>query len=244
VAARVIDSWCLASLEAGWATPGEWWTPAIEPVVEALLDDEDHLSACAELAAHRARSGCPLAETLDDLGALFAVARLGTPPFETVRAVSVAWVDAAQQQIEAAGCTHPGTGLGTAAHVEARLAEMYAEGRRHGYSPAETHALVVIELPAVAQVGDPWDAALRMSDVSDCLRTVFDAGEVMGVAGQSRVVVVVPRAADLPRTIEGLRRMLQDWRSNNLGGPGPIIWMESLPTNRPGAERLLASLCG
>jgi hypothetical protein len=242
LAARVIDRWCLASLEGSWATPGSWWTPAIEPVVEAILDDEDHVPACVELARERALSGCSLAETIDDLGALFAVARLGTPPFATVRAVSIGWAQAAQDRIEASGCTHPITGLGTATHVETRLNEMYAEGRRYGFSPAETHALIVIELPALAESIDPWDDNLRMSDVVDCLRTFFDAGQVMGMAAPSRVVVVVPRAADLPRTVEGLRRMLQDWRRAGLDRPSPLIWSEALPVTQVGAGRLMTSL--
>lgn len=242
--ARLIDRWCLASLEGGWATPGAWWTPAIENVVEALLDDGDHLPACTELARERALAGCSLAETIDDLAALFAAARLGSPPFATVRAVSVAWAQAAADRIEAAGCTNPRTGLGTAAHVEARLQEMYAEGRRHGFSPAETHALVVVELPALAEVGDPWDDALHMSDVAECLRTVFDAGQVMGLAAAGRVVIVAPRAADLPRTIEGLRRMLQDWRRVGIDRTGPLCWIETLPNSPTGAGRLLATLCG
>jgi hypothetical protein len=243
IAARLIDRWCLASLEAGWAVPGAWWTASIEPLVEALLDDEDHVPACIELARERALAGCSLAETIDDLGALFTAARLGTPPFATVRAVSVGWAQAAQHRIEAAGCTHPRSGLGTAAHVETRLREMYAEGRRHGFSPSETHALVVVELPALAEVADPWDDSLRVSDVAECLRTVFDAGQVMGFAGPGRVVVIVPRAADLPRTIEGLRRLLQDWRRAGIDRPGPLIWIEPLPVSDVGAGRLLSTLC-
>jgi hypothetical protein len=130
LASRVIDRWCLASLEGGWSRPGAWWTPVIEPVVDAILDDEDHVPACIELARARALSGCSLADTIDDLGALFVAARLGTPPFATVRAVSIGWAQAAQDRIEASGCSHPLTGLGTAAHIETRLSEMYAEGRR------------------------------------------------------------------------------------------------------------------
>ncbi|HEX3830167.1 MAG TPA: hypothetical protein VHV82_23110 [Sporichthyaceae bacterium] len=243
LASRVIDRWCLASLEGGWSRPGIWWTPAIELVVDAILDDEDHVPACIELARERALSGCGLADTIDDLGALFVAARLGTPPFATVRAVSVGWAQAAQDRIEASGCSHPLTGLGTAAHIETRLGEMYAEGRRYGFSPAETHALIIVELPALNDSVDPWDDNLRMSDVVECLRTVFDAGQVMGMVGPSRIVIVVPRAADLPRTVEGLRRMLQDWRRAGIDRPGPLIWSEALPVTEVGATRMLSSLC-
>lgn len=217
--------------------------PEVETVVEAVLDDGDHVTACAALARARAAAGASMVETVDDLGALFAAARLGTPSFATVRGVAIAWAEAAQARIEAAGCVNPRTGLGTAVHVEARLAEMYAEGHRHGFSPSETHALVVVELAVVAEAGNPWDNALRISDVAECLRTVFNAGEVMGLAGPGRVVTVVPRAADLPRTVEALRRMMLDWRRIGQGAPAPIIWVEPLPAGRVAAGRLLSTLC-
>jgi len=243
LSARLIDRWCAGSLAAGWATPGGWWTPAIDDVVQAVLDDGDHRSACAELARQRALRGCSLAETIDDIGALFAAARLGTPPYEIIRAVALAWAEAAQSSIEAAGCVNPSTGLGTAAHVEARLGEMYAEGRKYGFSPSETHSLVVVELSAVGEIGDPWDDALRISDVAECLRTVFDSGQTMGLTAPGRVVVIVPRAADLPRTIDGVRRMLHEWRRVGVGSPGALIWVETLPAGQVAAGRLLSTLC-
>ena len=204
-----------------------------------MLDDEDHLPWCAELARRRGREGVTLTETLDDLAALFRAARLGEPSFPTVRTVSVNWLTAAQGRIEAAGCVDPRYGLGTAAHLDARLAELYQEGVRHGFSPAETHLLVVVELPIVAET--PWDDALRMSDVAHCLRTVFDAGQVMGMATPRRAVVVTARAVMMPRTVEALRRMLHDTRAVNAAAE-PAIWIETLPQERSDAGRLLATL--
>ncbi|HZE67752.1 MAG TPA: hypothetical protein VE081_14040 [Sporichthyaceae bacterium] len=238
---RLVDRWCDVSLEAGWAVPGAWWTPATQTVVEALLDDDLHLEAYAELAGHRAAAGVTLAETLDDLSALFVAARLGTPPYPITRAVSVAWVEAHRRTVEAVGCIDPRHGLGTVAHVEARLGELYQEGTRHGFSPSETHTLVVVQLHEVAESNDPWTHALRLSDVAQCLRTVFDAGQVMGLAGTDRVVVVAPRAANLPRSVEALRRLLNDWRPMAPAAQ-PGIWIEALPLTRTSAGRLLASL--
>jgi hypothetical protein len=238
---RIVDRWCDVSLQSGWALPGAWWTPATQTVVEALLDDDTHPEAYAELARHRAAAGVTLIETLDDLAALFVAARMGTPPYAVTRAVSVAWVAAHQRTVEAIGCIDARHGLGTVAHVEARLGELYLEGARHGYSPAETHSLVVVQLHEIGDGDDPWTDALRLSDVAQCLRTVFDAGQIMGLAGQDRVVVVTPRAADLPRSVEALRRMLHEWRPLAPAAQ-PGIWIEHLPTTRTSAGRLLSSL--
>lgn len=236
---RLVERWCAASLDAGWATPGAWWNPSVDALAEALLDDEDHLPLVAELARRRGREGVTLDETLDDIAALFRAARLGAPPFATVRTASVNWLASAQGRIEAAGCVDPRYGLGTASHLDARLAELYREGARHGFSPAETHSLIVVELPIVAET--PWDDALRMSDVAHCLRTVFDGGQVMGMATPRRAVVVTARAVMMPRTVEVLRRKLHDVRAVNAAAE-PAIWIEPLPQERSDAGRLLATL--
>jgi hypothetical protein len=237
---RLVDRWCDVSLQTGWAVPGAWWTPATQTVVEALLDDDTHVEAYAELARHRAAAGVTLAETLDDLAALFAAARMGSPPYVIARAVAVAWVEAHELTVESS-CLDARHGLGSVAHVEARLSELYLEGARHGFSPAETHSLVVVQLHQIGDGDDPWTDALRLSDVAQCLRTVFNAGQVMGLAGTDRVVVVTPRAADLPRSVEALRRMLNEWRPMPPARQ-PGIWIEQLPTTRTSAGRLLSSL--
>lgn len=194
---------------------------------------------CAELARRRGRDGVTLEETLDDIAALFRAARLGDPPYATVRTVSVNWLSAAQGRIEAAGCVDPRYGLGTAAYLDARLAELYREGSRHGFSPAETHSLVVVELPAIAET--PWDDALRMSEVAACLLRVFDGGQAIGMITSRRAVVVTSRATGLPRTVEVLRRLLHDTRAVNAAAE-PAIWIEALPQERAGAGQLLATL--
>jgi hypothetical protein len=237
---RLVDRWCEVSLQAGWALPGGWWTPATQTVVEALLDDDTHLEPYADLARLRAAAGVTLAETLDDLAALFVAARMGTPPYAITRAVSVAWVETYESTVESS-CIDARHGLGSVAHVEARLGELYLEGARHGFSPAETHSLVVVQLREIGDGDDPWTDALRLSDVAQCLRTVFAGGQVMGLAGTDRVVVVAPRAADLPRSVEALRRLLNEWRPMAPAAQ-PGIWIEHLPTTRASAGRLLSSL--
>lgn len=236
---RLVDRWCAESLATGWKSPGAWWNPAVDALAETLLDDEDHLDSCADLARRRGREGVTLEETLDDIAALFHAARLGDPPFATVRTVSLTWLNSVQGRIEAAGCVDPRYGLGTAAHLDARLAELYREGRRHGFSPTETHSLIVVELPTVAET--PWDDALRMSDVARCLRTLFDAGQTIALANPRRVVVVAPRATTMPQVVERLRRMLHATRAVNAAAE-PAIWIAALPPESPDADRLLGTL--
>jgi hypothetical protein len=240
---RLVDRWCTASVTAGWATPGYWWNEEVDAVVEAILDDGDHVTPCAELARRRARDGVSLAETLDDLGALFSAARLGSPPFQTLKAVSLAWTEASGQLSEAAGCVDPRSGLATTAHVRSRLFELYREAAWAGHNLGETHTLVFVELADRGEGGgDLWEDCLQMTDVAECMRAVFDAGQTIGLAGPGRAVAVVPRSTEVPRNVECLRRLLNDWHHFASGGPRPRIWVEPLPAASEAAGRLLNEL--
>jgi hypothetical protein len=240
---RLVDRWCTASVNAGWATPGYWWNTHVDAVVDSLLDDGDHVRPCADLARRRARDGVSLAETLDDLAALFSAARLGPPPFATVRAVSLAWTEASTEQVDATGCFDPRSGLATTAHVRTRLFELYQEAAWAGHNLGETHTLVFVELADRPERGrDLWEDSLRMTDVAECMRAVFDAGQTIGLAGDARAVAVVPRSTEVPRNVECLRRLLNDWHHFASVGVPPRIWVEPLPPAREAAGRLLNEL--
>lgn len=238
---RLVDRWCAASVQAGWPAAGLWWNTAVDQVVDAILDDDDHLTPCAELGRWRAQDGISLAATLNDLEALFFAARLGRPPYATVRAVSLAWADAIAEYQEARGCLDRRTGLATSAHVRARLAELYREAAWAGHSLAETHCLVVVEL-VQPDNGDLWDDALRMTDVTECMLAVFDAGQTIGLAGTGRAVAIVARSSELPRNVECLRRLLNDWHRFGSTGPSPRVWVETLPPVGENVGRLLNDL--
>jgi hypothetical protein len=81
------EAWRLRSLAAGWRIPGDWDSEAVDEVLAACRNrapasGEAGLAAvrpgalsaaCAGLGRSRARDGVGIAETIDDLAALFAV---------------------------------------------------------------------------------------------------------------------------------------------------------------------------
>src|SRR6266568_6533013 len=85
------DEWRRRSLATGWRMPDDWDSEAVDEVLaacrnRALARGEAGLAAvgasaltaaCAGLGRSRARAGVGIAETIDDLAALFAV--LGDP---------------------------------------------------------------------------------------------------------------------------------------------------------------------
>src|SRR5262249_44458239 len=84
---RLRDEWRRRSLATGWRMPDDWDSEAVDEVLAACLNralarGEAGLAAvgatalaaaCADLGRSRARAGVGIAETIDDLVALFAV---------------------------------------------------------------------------------------------------------------------------------------------------------------------------
>jgi hypothetical protein len=89
------EAWRLRSLAAGWRVPGDWDSEAVGEVLAACRNRAPApgeagraaaragaltaagagalTAACAALGRSRARAGVGIAETIDDLAALFAV---------------------------------------------------------------------------------------------------------------------------------------------------------------------------
>jgi len=211
----------------------------VEAVAEALSEGRDARPACGEFGRRRAEDGASLPETLDDLAGLYLAAGVAEPPYLAVHAVAVAWAEESLQFLHALSCEDPLTGLATLAHVRSRLGELYREAERLARPLPTTHALLVVDLTDEAV--DPWDRALRLTDAAECLRAVFSGGETIGRATASRVVAVVDRRSNLPRSADCLRRLLVDWRIA-AGRDAPRIWIEGLPQSAESATRLLDEL--
>jgi len=181
------DAWRLRSLATGWLTADDWHSAAVDAVLAAALgqsshggrpspgdavlaavEDESLTAACAGLGRSRAKAGVGIAETIDDLAALFAVlgdpagpagqARpagpagpAGEPPLRLVCAIAEGWAEENLAQLAAGGCEDPLSGLATLPYLRTRLAEVYREAEQGGTSPADTHRLLVVRLPGAPQ---------------------------------------------------------------------------------------------
>src|SRR5437867_4107413 len=103
---RLRDEWRRRSLATGWRMPEDWDSEAVDEILaacrnRALARGEAGLAAvgataqaaaCAGLGRSRARAGVGIAETIDDLAALFAVlgegeGRQWDPPLRLVGAI-------------------------------------------------------------------------------------------------------------------------------------------------------------
>ncbi|MBW8481989.1 hypothetical protein [Actinomadura parmotrematis] len=227
------ERWRTRSAGGGWSLPADWWTPAVETVVSAVCQGEGMGVACVRLGRARGRAGVGIGETLDDLGALFAELRWPDPPLTLVRCAAEGWVEAGLPP-PAATCEDPLTGLMTPAYLGSRLTELYrtaaALGGAPGTAAADTHALMLVELPGGLE---PWRRLARAVVVGHELRALFQGGETLALLGSGRVAALVP--AGLDRPVAEVRRAL----ALAVGETDLVVRSEPMPATLPAALDLV-----
>jgi hypothetical protein len=203
-------------------------------------------AACAGLGRSRARAGVGIAETIDDLVALFAVLggdggeRVGVlsegqhrdPALRLVGAIAEGWAEESVSQFARGGCEDPLSGMATLPYLRTRLAEVYREAEQGGTSPAETHRLLVVGLP---RRPDPWRRLALPILVGRDLRAAFPGGETLSLAKPGPAIALVPARRDLPLRYARLRRNIQ-------AAFGTQIRMTPLPGRLTEALRLVDEL--
>jgi hypothetical protein len=224
--------------------PDDWDSDAVDEVLaacqnRALARGEAGLAAvgatalaaaCAGLGRSRARAGVGIAETIDDLAALFAVLGGGggeragggaggqrDPRLRLVGAIAEGWAEESVSQFAHGGCEDPLSGLATLSYLRTRLAEVYREAEQGGTSPAQTHRLLVVGLP---RRPDPWRRLALPILVGRDLRAA---------------IALVPARRDLPLQYARLRRNIQ-------AAFGTQIRMTPLPGRLTEALRLVDEL--
>jgi hypothetical protein len=212
------NAWRRRSQAGGWLVGEDWHTEAVDAVITATYltgtDAGALLLACARLGRSRAKAGIGIAETIDDLAALFAV--LGQegkegiegkePPLHLVCSIAEGWAEEGLAQLTASGCEDPLSGLATVPYLRTRLAEVYREAAQNGTSPADTHRLLVVRLPRRAA---PWPRMALAILVGHDLRAAFPGGETLSLArqnGTGLALALVGAGGDLPFRYARLRR--------------------------------------
>jgi len=227
-----------------------------EPLADALLHHGD-LEACAiEVGRDLATDGVPLAQVMDDLETTCASVGAGEPPYELVRALSLAWNEVSLQYLHGLSCEDPLTGLASLPHLRSRIDELYRAAERDGVYPTSEYALVIVELgarvpptarrlpaaPTAESVSARFSTVLRMVEVAEALRTVFSGGETLARIAGHRVAALVPRDAALGASVEALRQLLELWSVGPDVRQPPRVWIESLPAGGDVTTALLDEL--
>src|SRR5579875_77837 len=180
---RLCEAWRQQSLSCGWAADDDWRVAAVDAVAVAAWRGAGLATACAGLGRERARAGIGIGETLTDLAALCFVLDGEEPPIELTRPLAEGW-------------------------AEAGLATM-----SHGRCAADSHRLLVAELPRGL---DPWDRLSALLLVSNEMRATFPGGETLSLAAPTRVIALVRAVPELQFRATGLRRNLAEVHGTRL----------------------------
>ncbi len=217
-----------------------------EAVAESLAAGDDATAAAAEVGRTLAADGASLGEALSGLRACAALMGTGEPTFVAAEALATAWSEATLAFLGDVSCEDPLTGLASAAHLRARLEEVYRAADLVGDSVRSSHALLVADAGDLTprpghlrpgETADPFAHALTLAGVAEAVRGVFPGEETLARVGRDKVVALVRRPAHLGATVVELRTLLAE-----LGFPRTRIWVEALPDDAAMAAAALAGL--
>lgn len=266
-ATQLRSMWRTASRERGWRFPGDWWTPAVDAVTEAVISGGDLAERCTRLGLARAIAGVSMDETLSDVVAMAALVRaLQSHPthqfsekttqievVELVKAAAIGWAEDATFT-HADGQADDLGSLPDCSYLSIRLGEVAAEAESRGSRLGEGYAFVVVSLlgPSYAEdepLGlqervESWDHSWQMSQLTDDVRSVFSAGETIVQAGPTRAIVLARRSSNLAAQVSALRGLIEGRRFSDTQTQPPMvgIWVEGLPDSLRQARLLLADL--
>ncbi|MFD1826178.1 MULTISPECIES: hypothetical protein [Mumia] len=209
----------------------------LDALRDVLRRGGDPEGAAVELGTAAAAEGIGWSELLRDVEDVSRSVSGSLPPYEMVRAMSIAWTETALQDAYAMSCEDPLTGLTTPEHLRTRLDDAYRLAERNGAAASDQWAFVVVELTST---GGPEIGLLRslsMIAVSDLLRTCFDGDETIARLGERRAVALV-RRSDATRGYTALRDLI----AQSPDVPSTRVWVEGVPASSQAASRLLGEL--
>lgn len=239
-ASRLRREWYRRSVHGSWTSANDWWDPACDALVEALVAGRDPHPAVRRLGRARSHLGVPVEEAMDDVMALWDVHGRSEPPARVLQALAGGWAEAGLEPAGAASCFDAITGLCTRAHLEARLGELYRAGELGGQAAA--HQLVVLDvgwLPGPAVEEAAWRQVEAVYRCAEALRRVFSSGEPLGRLAPSRLGALARTGPDLSKQLASLEALLAATGSDDLV---PAVWVESLPRTFGLVPQLLADL--
>lgn len=210
-----------------------------EAVAEALAADAEVLTACAVLGHELARDGVDLGSALQGLESTYRSVTGVEPGFAATEALCLAWSEETLSYLHQLSCEDELTGLASPAHLRARLSEVFREADLRGTAPRTTHALVVVELPILANPSDPFSRALWLVRAAEEVRTVFPGGDAICTLGATRLVVLTTRGPGLGHRLASVREHVSAGADVS---ESARVWVEGLPGSVEAAAVLLDEL--
>ncbi|MBW9215647.1 hypothetical protein KV102_12425 [Mumia sp. zg.B53] len=209
----------------------------LDALRDVLRGGEDPEGVAVELGAAAATEGIGWSELLRDVEDVSRSVSGSLPPYELVRAMSIAWTETAAQDSYVVSCEDPLTGLTSPAHLRTRLDDAYRLAERAGASASDLWAFVVVEVRPSGGAESGLLRSLSMIVVAELLRSCFDGDETVSRLGERRAVALV-RRWDATRGYSALRGLVD----SSPDVPPTRVWIEGVPGTSEAASRLLGEL--
>ncbi|HMO10499.1 MAG TPA: hypothetical protein PKB06_03115 [Actinotalea sp.] len=242
-AAELRELWRATTADQVWLRPGDWYHPAVDALVEALVSGGDPSGAAARLGAVRGATGVGVAETLDDLAVLYRLLER-EPGLDAVRALCEGWASAMDDIPAQSAVLDPESGLPTLDYLAVRLGETYGAARRHAHHAFTTHCLVLVDV-ATGEL-PPWRRMARSAAMGRALTAALAPGHPMAALGGGAFAVLVARDWDLGETVRRMRDQVNEnaaaLQITELVRQPARIWIEPLPETHERAVDLLNHL--
>ena len=197
----------------------------------------DIASVAHEVGASAANLGSPLQEVLDQLERAYA-RHEAKPAYEVMRALTVAWSEAALVHHHQLSCEDPLTALSTLSHLRSRLGDVYRGAQRDGIRVADSYAIVVVELPR-SESTNLLNESLAMLEAAEAMRTVYSGDETIAQVAPRRAAALVERTRTDRSTLELLQILV---RRQSSGVAEPRLWLETPPRSAAGIGWMLTEL--
>ncbi|RYE81238.1 MAG: hypothetical protein EOO74_00880 [Myxococcales bacterium] len=153
--------------------------------------------------------------------------------------MSLAWSEETLGYLHQLSCEDELTGLASPAHLRARLAELYRDAALGDVAVGTAYALVVVDLPSLANPSDPFSRALWLVSAAEDVRTVFPGGDVICTVGGTRLVVLTARGPGLGHRLASARTHVST--GADVSGSARV-WTETLPGTVTAAGWLIDEL--
>lgn len=202
----------------------------------AWRGEGDTTDAVREVGSSYALEGDSLQVLLDDVDLARAASQLPRADLTLVRALALAWSEAALGRYARLTCMDPLTGLATAQHLQTQVLSL-TRTRRFG-----VWALVVVQtgsrmspIDAASVPGDLFEL-ISLSEVATVVAREVTADAIVARLTSERCAVLVPQdeASPLLKRIDG--RLRDHFRATR-------VWIEQLPDEPARAASLVDELC-
>ncbi|UQX88584.1 hypothetical protein M6D93_00955 [Jatrophihabitans telluris] len=233
--AQLLSRWHAASEQSGWPAHHQWWTAAVDALIDAMAGDAaDPVAAAERLGCERATAGIRLRDSLADLdvGMELLKVRL-TARARLAGAMSGGWADSVTGWLGRGqpSCVDSLTQLSTREYLATRLDELYSESPERVGVLRDRRVLAVV---AVRPSPDSLVTERRMVGVGQVLSSVFSHGETRSRVAPNVAVALAFRDDSLNDLLVGLQLELS-WSGLSASPAGARTWLEPLP---PGIDQL------